>query len=610
MLRRGAQAGAAAAGAVVLVQAARFASKDRSDCHTASSALQQFVIFDLLRVAGAVARRSHDKDCAAFEATQAALLRRRLEAARDTSYGRAHDFAALLAAGDDAAVVASFRAAQPLTAYDDYAPYVDRIAGGEANVLNAEPETMLAATSGTSSRRALLPNTKDMSGTFFARGILVLFDTLANQTQSLDHLQRTCKLAFAPRWSTTAGGLRVGPNSSGPKDPSFEKMRAVLYSSPRAAYDVDGELEALHVHALFAARDRKLGILEANFITMPARLLSLLNSSDGEVIADEVERGALAADVAAKLPPHLVDEINALLQPPDTARAAEIRAAIRGGAAGAPSFALRLWPEMRLILSNATGAFQPYARKLHAADTGLAVGVPIYSTVLAASEGLIGISLDPKPDGTATYCLVPRAMFFEFKHDDRPEPFLAHELKARPRDTDYELVVTNLGGLWRYRIGDVVRVVGFHGEAPLVEFRYRKGQVLNVRGEKTSERHLQAAVAEALPGCGDFAAVEASIESTRPRYEVFVEQDAAWPVGAAARLDAALRAENAVYGAWRDRCAIEAPTVVRLRSGAFDALRALRLAEGASAQQLKTSRVLRTPEHAALLASFRAEEPR
>lgn len=89
-----------------------------------------------------------------------------------------------------------------------------------------------------------------------------------------------------------------------------------------------------------------------------------------------------------------------------------------------------------------------------------------------------------------------------------------------------------------------------------------------------------------------------------------MEQDAgaAWPAGAAARLDAALRSENAVYGTWRDKKALAAPTVVRLKSGAFDALRALRLREGASAQQLKTSRVLRTPDHAALLATFRIDD--
>jgi len=64
----------------------------------------------------------------------------------------------------------------------------------------------------------------------------------------------------------------------------------------------------------------------------------------------------------------------------------------------------------------------------------------------------------------------------------------------------YELAVTTAWGLYRYRLGDVVQVVGFFegGDgrrgAPLIEFGYRLGQLLNVRGEKTSER----AMAEAL----------------------------------------------------------------------------------------------------------------
>jgi len=33
-----------------------------------------------------------------------------------------------------------------------------------------------------------------------------------------------------------------------------------------------------------------------------------------------------------------------------------------------------------------------------------------------------------------------------------------------------------------------VKVVGFHNQSPIVEFMYRQGQFLNVRGEKTSEK--------------------------------------------------------------------------------------------------------------------------
>ena len=46
------------------------------------------------------------------------------------------------------------------------------LADGEAAVINAEGETMLAATSGTSGNVALLPTTTAMRQTFFARGIL------------------------------------------------------------------------------------------------------------------------------------------------------------------------------------------------------------------------------------------------------------------------------------------------------------------------------------------------------------------------------------------------------------------------------------------------------
>lgn len=46
------------------------------------------------------------------------------------------------------------------------------------------------------------------------------------------------------------------------------------------------------------------------------------------------------------------------------------------------------------------------------------------------------------------------------------------------------MVVTTRGGLCRWRIGDVVEFVRHEGRAPVVKFCYRRGQVLNLRGEK------------------------------------------------------------------------------------------------------------------------------
>ena len=111
-------------------------------------------------------------------------------------------------------------------------------------------------------------------------------------------------------------------------------------------------------------------------------------------------------------------------------------------------------------------------------------------------------------------------MFFEFLPMTGGDALLAAELEI---GADYELVVTTLGGLCRYRLGDVVRLVSYHHAAPVVEFRYRAGQVLNARGEKTSEEQLQRAADAALPGAV-FVAVrvrftderqEAAAESSR-----------------------------------------------------------------------------------------------
>jgi len=645
-LRRGALGLGAAAAAGTVVQLGRLATMERSTQHTPATAFQQLFYFDILRLVSRRARAAHDDDCDAFGRVQAALLRERLEANKDTAFGIAHGFGDLLSSTD---MVEAFRQRMPISTGAHYAPWVERVAAGEPNVLNAQPETQLAATSGTSGSRTVLPNTAAMSSTFFLKGILVLFETLGRAVPGVFQLQRTCKLAFAPTWSTTPGGLRVGPNSS---NPLRDKRLLLLYSTPEAGYTIQDEQAALYVHALFAARDRGLGIIEANFVSLPARLLGLMQA-EGERIAADIELGSLDAAVAALIPAATAAMLDKALGGADAARAAEVRAAVRDAS---PGLALRLWPQLKLVLANATGAFAPYAERMRA---GPAAGVPILSTVLAASEGLLGVALDPMPDGDATYCLVPRAMFFEFVPVDsprqqgdeaparmraeaarrwaeeearaagggsggsggggggadsaQPRTLLAHELEA---GREYELVVSNLGGLCRYRLGDVVRVAGFHHAAPVVEFRYRIGQLLNLRGEKTSEEALSRAVRAALPAASvaEFSAAEiggectgsSSTSSAPPHYLVLVEaarDQPALPADAAARLEAALREANPVYAAWRDKGAIGPCEQREVRPGGFDALRRRRIEEGASPQQLKVSRVVRRAEHLALLTA-------
>ena len=367
----------------------------------------------------------------------------------------------------------------------------------------------------------------------------------------------------------------------------------MLYSTPKAGYEILDDEAALFVHALFAAKDRNLGLVEANFVTLPARLLDLLRD---ERIAHAIETGTLDGDIRTRIGDGLADELEEALRGPDAERAAQLREA---AADAGPGLARRVWPRLKFILSNGTGSFAPHAQRLR---EGAGRGVPVLSTVLAASEGLIGVGLEPTDDGDSVYCLVPRAMFFEFLPlDGEEDTLLADELAPGQL---YELVVTTLGGLCRYRLGDVVEFVKYHeGHAPVVRFRYRAGQVLNVRGEKVSEEVLQRAVDASL-GNVDFAAFECHDDAAAPGYDVVAAMD--WDPDASERLDDALRKASPVFDNWRTKGGIAPTRVIPASPEAFDAYRRH---HGGSPQQFKQPRVLRQPAARALLAGEASTAP-
>lgn len=49
-------------------------------------------------------------------------------------------------------------------------------------------------------------------------------------------------------------------------------------------------------------------------------------------------------------------------------------------------------------------------------------------------------------------------------------------------------------GLYRYRLGDVVKVVGFHNSTPELQFVCRRNLLLNINIDKNTEKDLQLAV--------------------------------------------------------------------------------------------------------------------
>ena len=62
----------------------------------------------------------------------------------------------------------------------------------------------------------------------------------------------------------------------------------------------------------------------------------------------------------------------------------------------------------------------------------------------------------------------------------------------------YFVVVTTVAGLYRYRMGDIVKCVGYYNQSPTIEFLYRRGSLLYISGAKVSENEIFAAITRHL----------------------------------------------------------------------------------------------------------------
>jgi hypothetical protein len=477
----------------------------------------------------------------------------------------------------------------PTTTYDDYLPYVDRLANGRGNGLTVDPVTSFLLSSGTTGKPKLLPVTKRQSDAIRWHMMAPLGLALGEGTLGPIRAPWFHPLTLYPG-RVSAGGI---PIASAPAE-AITRMRWVferLWCAPLPVFRVLDQASARYLHVLSALLERDLWCILSFY---PSILLNAFR--DMHARADELLRDIADGTLSRQLELSAEQRVElARYRQPNPERAREMERLRSAGNWTASA----IWPGMRTVVTAGSGVYGFYVNQLkpHLGD------VRVFSPVYAASEGVVGIRVSARHDG---YTVSPTAAYVEFI----PAGASARG-DASPRSMDeieaggiYEIVITNYAGFVRYRLGDLVEVVGWQGEAPIVRFLERRGQLLDVSGEKVTEaqiaRVFEAACEERGARVVDYV-VTIDLESNPARYALLVE----WAAGAAGDVDALLRAFdrrlrelNAIYEKWRQVGMLSPPAAIELEPGSFERFRELRIAQGTTAGQVKIPHVVSDPEFA------------
>lgn len=449
-----------------------------------------------------------------LEEVQRAELARMVRLARRTLWGRDHGFARVESYEDFIQAVP-----QPVS-YERLRPLVMRMIAGEADVLWPGVTRRFAQSSGTSDGKSKYIPVTDES------------------------LRRT---HFRGTRHSVAHYLEAYPDSS------LLDGRAFILGGSFA-------------NELTLPRGVRVGDLSANLIDSMPSGAGLLRVPRRDI--------ALMADWRLKLP--------ALIEA--SARRRDIT-----NISGVPSWFLTVlkgvleytgaatihdvWPRLEVFFHGGI-AFGPYREQYRRITDPSRMR---YLENYNASEGFFAVQ--DNPADRAMLMLLDAGTFYEFMPLDqvgRPEPRLLPSWEVEAGKT-YALVISGVNGLWRYEIGDTVRVCSTD---PLkITIAGRTRHFINAFGEELMVSNADGAIEEVCRALGcDVANYTAAPvyagDHSRGRHQWLVEFSRA-PRSLdefARRLDTALQARNSDYQAKRTADIFLAPPeVVVARKGLFDA---------------------------------------
>ncbi|CAK8535214.1 unnamed protein product [Lathyrus sativus] len=394
----------------------------------------------------------------------------------------------------------TFKKLLPIITYEDIHNEINRIANGDtSSILTANPVSEFVSSSGTSGgERKLIPATEDdLARRYF---LFSLFMPIMNQfVPDLDKGKGMC-LMFVRNEYKTPGGINATSALTIYYKSTHFKNRSMSYNPFTSPYETVlclDSYQSMYSQLLCGlCQNNEVLRVGAVFATGLIHAIRFLEKN-WSLLCDDIRTGTinpLITDISVR------EAVMKILKS-DKNLADFIQSECSKGSW--QGIITRLWPNTKYVDVIVTGSMSQHIPTLDYYSNGL----PLVSTVYASSECYCGVNLNPlcKPCDVS-YTFIPSMCYYEFLPVNRSNNGSLHEKEKQELvdlvdvklDQEYELIVTTYAGLYRYNVGDVLKVTGFKNNAPQFKFVCRKNVVLSVDTEKTDEVDLQNAIKNAI----------------------------------------------------------------------------------------------------------------
>lgn len=505
-------------------------------------------------------------------------LRSILKYAKDSVYGKEHDFSYILEAEDDTELYRRYNEKVPVNDYEALRPYVERHKHGESDILFPGKPVLYATTSGTTSEPKWIPITKEYLSNIYGKMTKVwLFNFIKNRHKVFSGkiLSIVGKVieGYAPDGTVFGSVSGVTQRDC----PGFVKA---LYSNPQCVYSIADYNARYYVLMRMGIEQDVTLIVTAN----PSTIVELQNNVNifFDEYVEDIEKGTLSQKV--QIAPEIRKELEACLKP-NPKRAAELRALKAKYGRVLPK---HYWPNIQLLTTWKCGNTKIYLDKF---KDSFPESMLFQEFGYFASECRFGLVLDD----TLNTVLFPHFHYYEFVAEEdmenpNPKYYQLHELQEGKR---YCPFVTTFAGLYRYNMNDLLEIGPKFMNTPTVHMIQKVNGIVTITGEKLHERQFISAVQKVSEDTGlkvRFFIGFADLENSCYRYyyefedqEISQEQCEDFN----RKVDEVLKQTNIEYKAKRDSLRLKDPQAFRLVKESFEQFKAACIAEGARDGQFK-----------------------